>query len=136
MLSYIQYKPANALADYIECYWICRAPFMAMSPLERLIPGGRTEMILSFGHPMQFLIDDDSSNDLAVTHAQIMGQRNRIYYAKQTGDTDLLGVRFKPGGISAFTSLPVSDLLNQIIPAEDVRYPHQRLGGQVSRREK
>jgi AraC-like DNA-binding protein len=32
----------------------------------------------------------------------------------------MLGVRFKPGGISAFTKLPVSDLLNQVIPAEDV----------------
>jgi len=93
---------------------------MAMSPLERLIPGGRTEMILNFGHPMQFLMHDDLSNDKAVTHAQIMGQRNRIYYAKQTGDTDLLGVRFKPGGINAFTKLPAAILLNQIIPAEDV----------------
>ena len=120
MLSYTQYKPSGTLANYIECYWICRDPFITMAPLERLIPGGRTEMILNFGHPMQFLAPDELSDGKAISHAHIMGQRNRIYYAKQNGDTDLLGVRFKPGGISAFTKLPVSDLLNQIIPAEYV----------------
>jgi len=120
MLSYTQYKPSGTLGNFIECYWVCRDPLITMAPVERLIPGGRTEMILNFGHPMQFLAPGELSDGTAVRHAHVMGQRNRIYYAKQGGGTDLLGVRFKPGGISAFTSLPVSDLLNQIIPAEDV----------------
>ena len=120
MLSYIQYKPSTTLAPYIECYWICRAPFMTLSPLERLIPGGRTELILNLGDPMQFLIQDDLSNGKIISHAHVMGQRSHIYYTKQNGDTNLLGVRFKPGGFSAFTKLPAAVLLNQIIPAEDV----------------
>ena len=120
MLSYTQYKPSNTLVNYIECYWICQAPFMTMSPLERLIPGGRIEMILNFGNPMQFLMPDNLSDGKAVTHAHVMGQRSHICYTKQNGDTDLMGVRFKPGGISAFTKLPAADLLNQLIPAEYV----------------
>lgn len=120
MLSYTQYKPSGILSNYIECYWICRDPFITMAPLQRLIPGGRTEMILNFGHPMQFLAPDELANGTAISRAHVMGQRNRIYYAKQYGDTNLLGVRFKPAGISAFTKLPVCDLLNRIIPAEYV----------------
>ena len=120
MLSYTQYKPSNTLVNYIECYWICRAPLMTMSPLERLIPGGRIEMILNFGNPMQFLMPDNLSDGEPFTHAHIMGQRSHSYHAKQNGDTNLKGVRFKPGGISAFTKLPAADLLNQLIPAEYV----------------
>ncbi|MEP6952055.1 MAG: helix-turn-helix domain-containing protein [Ginsengibacter sp.] len=120
MLSYTQYKPSGTLANYIECYWICRGPLITTAPVERLIPGGRTEMILNFGHPMQFMAPDELSDGKAISGAHIMGQRNRIYYARQNGDTDLLGVRFKPGGVSAFTKLPLSNLLNQIIPAEYV----------------
>lgn len=52
---------------------------------------------------------DNLSDGKAVTHAHVMGQRSHIYYTKQNGDTDLMGVRFKPGGISAFTKLPAAD---------------------------
>lgn len=93
---------------------------MTMSTLERLVPGGRTEMIFNFGNPMQFLLTNDLSNGLTVDHTHIMGQRSHIYYTKQNGDTNLLGVRFTPGGISAFTRMSADVLLNQIIPAEDV----------------
>ena len=52
-----------------------------------------------------------------------MGQRNKIYYAKNSGKTDVLGVRFKAGGLSAFTHMPVSLLLNSMVPAEFIFGP-------------
>ena len=120
MLSYSQYYPSTELANYIDCYWVFRAPFMSLSPLERLIPGGRTELILNLGDPMQFLSGNDLSDGIIIRQTHVMGQRSRIYYTKQTGDTHLLGVRFKPGGISAFTKVHASVFLNHLIAAEDV----------------
>ncbi|CAN5658837.1 helix-turn-helix domain-containing protein [soil metagenome] len=120
MITYTQYKPSEALANLIECYWICRVPAMTMSPLERLIPGGRTEMIFNFGNPMEFLLPNDLLSGLTVGGVFIMGQRSHIYYTRQNGDTDLLGIRFKPGGISLLTKMPAADLLNQIVAAGDV----------------
>jgi AraC-like DNA-binding protein len=49
-----------------------------------------------------------------------MGQRDRIYFVRQNGDTDLLGIRFKPGGLKAFTGMPASALLNSMVPAEEL----------------
>ena len=82
--------------------------------------GGRTEMIFNFGNPIHYLMTNNLSNGCTVTDVHVLGQRSQIYYAKQTGHTDLLGVRFKPGGFSAFIKLPAVILLNQVIPAEDI----------------
>jgi AraC-like DNA-binding protein len=55
-----------------------------------------------------------------VVDLQIMGQRDRIFFARPTGSTDMLGIRFKPGGIRAFTRIPVSEFLNSMVPADRV----------------
>jgi AraC-like DNA-binding protein len=120
MLKYKQYKPSKILLNFIECYWECKAPAMTMAPLERLVPGGRVELIFNFGNPMNFMMTGDSLNGYAITHSHLMGQRSKVYYAKQNGETNLLGVRFKPGGISAFTKIPAVFFLNQVVNAEDV----------------
>ena len=120
MLTYNQYKPSQLLDPFIECFWTCNAPAMTMSALEPLVPGGRTEVIFNFGSPMQFLISNDLPNGEAITHAHVMGQRSKVYYTKQHGETSLLGVRFKPGAFSAFTSIPAAALLNQVVPVEAI----------------
>ncbi|MDJ1499497.1 helix-turn-helix transcriptional regulator [Xanthocytophaga agilis] len=120
MLSYIQYQPSSLLARYIECYWIFKVPLMAASVVERLIPGGRVELMINLGHSMHFLANDKLEQGDLIDQVHVMGQRNRIYYAKSSGEMYMLGARFKPGGIHAFTRLPASELLNQVISAEDV----------------
>ncbi|MHA4810554.1 helix-turn-helix domain-containing protein [Flavitalea flava] len=134
MHEYRQYLPAAPLADLIECYWIYHSPGPSPGDYargdiaqgnggdqkERLIPGGRVELIFNFSDPLDWLIDTDSSKIDRLTRAHIMGQRNRIYYARETGRTDMLGIRFKTGGVIAFSPIPVSGFLNQLVPAEVV----------------
>lgn len=120
MLFYRQFTPSPTLSRFIECYWVCRAPSTAMEEIEPLIPGGRTELIFNFGNHMQISSSYTASNAQTIAHASIMGQRSRIYYALQRGDTNLLGVRFKPGGIGTFMNIPAALLLNEIVSAEDV----------------
>ena len=120
---YRQYHPSAELSGFIECYWILRSAQQELHDCQRLIPGGRVEMIFNFGDPCQWLIDGRSSDipspqgQLAVG-LQIMGQRDRIYFVRPTGRTNLLGIRFKPGGIRAFTRVPVSEFLNSMVPAD------------------
>ena len=71
MVTYTQYEPSKVLDKFIECFWIWQEPVVAMSPMERLIPGGRIEMIFNFGSPMQFLINDDLSGGQAMAHASV-----------------------------------------------------------------
>ncbi|RAJ78983.1 AraC-like DNA-binding protein [Chitinophaga dinghuensis] len=118
MLYYQQYYPSTQLADLIECYWVLHAPHGFMDVPDRLIPGGRVELIFNFGDPADWLITADNLHGVCLSGPVIMGQRNQIFYVKSTGKTRMLGLRFKPGGLAAFTNVPISDLLNSLLPAE------------------
>ncbi|MBV8252280.1 MAG: helix-turn-helix transcriptional regulator [Chitinophaga sp.] len=123
MLYYQQYYPSIQLADFIECYWVLHAPDRFMDAPDRLIPGGRVELIFDFGDPTDWLITADNPHGTRLSGPVIMGQRNQIFYVKSTGKATMLGLRFKPGGLAAFTNLPVSDLLNILMPAELILGP-------------
>ncbi|MFB6455273.1 DUF6597 domain-containing transcriptional factor [Chitinophaga sp. Hz27] len=118
MLYYQQYYPSAPLANFIECYWVLHAPNRFMDTPDRLIPGGRVELIFNFGDPADWLITPENPHGIRLSGPVIMGQRNQIFYVKSTGKTSMLGLRFKPGGLAAFTNVPVSDLLNILLPAE------------------
>src|SRR4051812_34016815 len=95
---YRQYYPSTALAEYIECYWIFRSPGNSTA-IERLIPGGRIELIFNFANPLEWLMATDASPGISDSDTQIMGHRNRIFFARRMREVNLLGIRFKPGGI-------------------------------------
>ncbi|MBS0028012.1 DUF6597 domain-containing transcriptional factor [Chitinophaga sp. 22321] len=118
MFHYQQYHPSVPLANFIECYWVLHAPDRFMDAPDRLIPGGRVELIFNFGDPVDWLITADNPQGTRLSGPVIMGQRNQIFYVKSTGKTRMLGLRFKPGGLAAFTKVPISDLLNLLLPAE------------------
>lgn len=120
MLDYKQYSPSPALAEFIECYWVMQSPAGFMQGPDRLIPGGRVELMFNFSSPMQLMMDEKLNGGYTAPGAMVMGQRNKIFYAQSISGTDTMGVRFKPGGIAAFTGMPISNLLNTAVPAEEV----------------
>src|SRR5450756_1644516 len=125
MVYYRQYQPGAALSDLIECYWVYRSSGDSFRE-ERLIPGGRVEMIFHLHASYHWLIHPDAPQGELISRVHFMGQRDRIYFGRPSGHSDMLGVRFKPGGLTAFTPIPISELLNKMIPAEDipVSYTH------------
>ena len=115
---YQQYRPSTLLADLVECYWIVRAPANTLSKQERLIPGGRIELIFNFADPLSWLLTRENTQGVVMQNAFLMGPRDRIYYAYGPGTIDMAGIRFKPGGLAAFTQVPVLTILNRVVPAE------------------
>jgi len=120
MFFYKQYYPSAALAELVECYWILQSTGDFMPVPDRLIPGGRVELMFNLGEPVQWLVQPGESNGSNMHGAFVMGQRNKIFYAQGSGSANIVGLRFKPGGLAAFTSIPASALLNTVIQAEDI----------------
>jgi AraC-like DNA-binding protein len=121
--QYRQYPPSALLADLVECYWTFRtSALIPPGQKERLIPGGRVELIFNFAAPLHWLIDDLSSG-YPVISPHLMGQRDRIYYCRPSGPSHLLGIRFRTGGPARFIKTSLSQLLNKMIPAEDILGP-------------
>jgi len=115
---YRQYRPSPLLADLVECYWMVRAPGNTLGKQERLIPGGRIETIFNFADPLCWLLTQDNTQGAVMQNAFLMRPRDRIYYVYGTGTIDMAGIRFKPGGLAAFTNVPAVTILNRVVPAE------------------
>lgn len=120
MFVYKQYYPTAALAELVECYWILQSNGDFMPVPDRLIPGGRVELMFNLGEPAQWLMQPGETCGSTMQGAFIMGQRNKIFYAQGNGKAHIIGLRFKPGGLAAFTNMPVSALLNSVVQAEDI----------------
>jgi len=130
---YHQYRPSPALADYIECYWTWRGDRMSGRE-ERLIPGGRVELLFNFGAAVEWLMDRPDAAGLELRGAYLMGQRDRLFFCRPSGRVQLLGVRFRPGCFAAFSPTPLHLLLNSLLPASELlgagmRILHEQLGG-------
>jgi methylphosphotriester-DNA--protein-cysteine methyltransferase len=61
--------------------------------------------------PCAFLIIEPNS-------AHFLGPVTGSYSATMTGDTFVLGLKFKPGGFASFTNTPLASLKNQTLPIE------------------
>jgi AraC-like DNA-binding protein len=122
VLPYRQFRPSALLAGFVECYWAWRSAGDS-GRAERLIPGGRVELVFNFGKEMQWLMADPLSAGVALHGAHVIGQRDRIFYCRAHGVVELFGVRFKPGGFAAFSPTPVNLLLDQLLPAAELFGP-------------
>lgn len=129
--AYRQYRPCAALAGMIECYWTWRGDGLS-GRVERLIPGGRVELIFNLGDAVQWLMDGRDAAGLGLNEAHIMGQRDRLFFCRPAGRMRLFGVRFRPGCFGALSPTPLHYFLNRLLPASEVFGPviknlHQRL---------
>lgn len=125
MVVYRQYQPMAHLSAFIECYWVYDSPVPRFEE-EKLIPGGRVEMIFHFNSSFHWLIRPGAvgpAQGELLSRVHFMGQRDRLFLSRPTGSVHILGVRFKPGGLAAFTRMPVSSILNRMVPAADILGP-------------
>ncbi|PWT99188.1 MAG: hypothetical protein C5B52_11020 [Bacteroidetes bacterium] len=117
--SYHQYKPGLELQDYVECIWIWKSDRDVFSLPQRLIPGGRMELMFNLADPMHWMVGNDCAQKFNQS-AILMGQRDKIFYVQQKGRAEIAGIRFKPGGLSAFSKSYAKEFLNLVLPAEFV----------------
>jgi AraC-like DNA-binding protein len=120
MIDYHEYVPAPALFPFVECLWTLQSRTPLPARRELIIPGGRAEILFNFKNPFFWLDVSSAATGTSCRGSQLLGQRNRYYYAEFQEDLDMLGVRFRAGGLAGFTELPAHAFLNQIVSLGDV----------------
>jgi len=86
---------------------------------ELIIPGGRTEMMFNLSDAVHW-IDSKDFSPRTFQGAYLLGPRNRHFFVEHTGKVDLVGVRFRHGGLSAFTPMPMHMLMNEIVSQDQL----------------
>jgi len=113
---YQLFFPARALQPYIQVYWINRSPpGQPSSVRENIFVDGRADIVFNFGcaYERRYLIESAKAESLGFSNLD--AQREYPMAIAQDGMVDLMGVRFKPGGLGAFLPMALHEISNQTI---------------------
>lgn len=114
---YKEYHPCKLLAPYIDKYWEFKGnPEYGMRI--NILPDGCTDFIFTLGEATQAT---NSNLVMKPYKSYFIGPMNTFSeVAAYTETVHMLGVRFLPCGISRFLRLPLHELTNQRLNADDV----------------
>jgi AraC-like DNA-binding protein len=95
---YREFPPGSFLAPFIECFWTSTVRPARESPAcYRVLPDGCMDFLFDF-------------NATTARRVSLVGTMTRPLSVVTTGAVDLLGIRFRPGGLSMFCALDAAEL--------------------------
>ncbi len=95
---YREYHPDIMLQDLVETYWVSKG-FITGEELMRILPDGCVDIIISAY---------DTQN-MKASVPYIVGTTTAYIEIPFSGMHKMIGIRFKPGGITAFTRVPIDE---------------------------
>jgi AraC-like DNA-binding protein len=111
-MYYSEAKPCRELARVVECYWFLAGDGNIREP-RRVVPDGRTEIILNFARPFAQL----TASGWRVQRKRFFaGQITGPLLLRPTGPFDIVGIRLRPAGARALITLPMSTLTGKMLP--------------------
>src|SRR6266545_3200550 len=106
-LYYREFPPGPFLAAAVECFWtstVLTAP--RASSFHRVLPDGCMDLLFDF-------------TAVGRRRASVIGTMTRPLTVTTSGPVDLLGVRFRPGGLAAFVTLDAAELTDTRVDLTD-----------------
>jgi len=111
-MRYCEISPRAPLNNFVECFWTLEGDGPTPGPApERILPDGCVELILNFGD--RFSQHHDNGRETQPRHF-LVGQMSGPILISPNGAVQLLGIRFHPGGTSAFVRVPMNELTDRI----------------------
>ncbi len=113
-MDYREIAPRAELAPFVKCFWLLSDSSPSVG-VERIVPDGCCEIIVNRADP--FVGVDQQREQPAL---MLVGQISRFLRIRPTGVVDLLGVRFRPGGLWPFVDVPQAELTDERPDVGDV----------------
>ncbi|MDH6305492.1 AraC-like DNA-binding protein [Parabacteroides sp. PF5-5] len=105
---YKEYPPDLRLQRLIETYWVADG-VIEDSVTQRILPDGCVDIIFDFG-------SNNNTKQHPTGLPKLVGTMTSLLeISYQPGRVQMMGIRFAPAGITAFTRMPVSGITNQNI---------------------
>src|SRR6185295_2451298 len=106
-------KPAAHLKHIVECYWVIKDDDPAPN-IQKIIPDGFTELIFHFGDPYQIRLSKQWKRQ---SNALVAGQITRHFLLRNTGRSDVFGIKFKPTALTHLFDLNMNIITDKVIDA-------------------
>lgn len=95
-----EYKPSISLLPYIETYWIAKG-YAKTKEIDKIFPDGCVDIIFSFNQM-------PNNGALVPYLPNLIGTMTTFSEISYYQNISMLGIRFKPAGITAFTKIPIN----------------------------
>lgn len=106
------YQPRYPLSLFIECLWsqVGVVPYAR----DKILPTATIELMINLGSPHRVINSDDLTSFVLHCDGWIAGMQNSFLVTEAVAETEMVGVRFKPGGASPFFDFPIWELSDQV----------------------
>lgn len=119
MILFETHPPHPNFKDYIRCYWtLDRTGKGPVDEVHHAVPGGGLEIVFNISDPVECTVDD--AEPIIFGGDFIIGSLARRVRIHPTGSMSLFAVRFTPGGLYPFFSMPPVDVSDFCVETEEV----------------
>jgi AraC-like DNA-binding protein len=121
-MTNLEVLPSARLRPYVQLIWCFELDSSAEPcPPERIAPDGVVELVVHYGDPITVRF---AGEELATQpRSSAVTLTRRFAEIRPRGSTGFVSVRFRPWGAHHFLSLPISELADRLVPAEDLWGP-------------
>ncbi|CAM2070747.1 AraC family transcriptional regulator [Sulfidibacter corallicola] len=125
-------RPDFPLYPYIGVIWYMKGPPF-LHPCERLLPTATVEVVINLGEPFNLICNPLRERTLhRYDGAVVCGPQSGHFTIDTNTERHLVGIHFRPGGLTPFSPLPLSEMRDWHLSIEDIwgdegRRLHHRL---------
>lgn len=117
-MRYHHFQPAPQLSPYIECLWMIEASAAsAVAQRARMPADSRATLLLSFAGETRLRAGEQTISEFGLG-AHLLGAHSQSYVLEHDGDTQLIAVQFRPGGLASFVRYGAGELAERTTPLE------------------
>jgi AraC-like DNA-binding protein len=114
-MEYSTFVPNPQLQHFVECYWIVEG---SDTVTQKIIPDGSSELVFHFGD--RYKVHTEDTPETLQSFSIAAGQLNKPIFLTPTGNSGVLGVKFRPLGMWRLLGCNMDLLTNETFALRDV----------------
>ncbi len=117
-MQLIPHVPRPPLSMFVELIWFVRGKPDYLR--EKVLPNGALELIINLGPYHKVVDEQDPARFRVYKEAWVAGMQEGSLLIEAFDESDLVGVRFKPGMAAPFLRLSPEEFTNRVIECEEL----------------
>lgn len=122
-MSFKRISGPKELSRYVDCFWTVEDEDPTPA-IQQIVPDGFPEMIFHFGDPYLIKLTSKWSKQ---SPSLLGGQITAHFFLKNTGVSNVLGIKFRPAAISALFGIDMYPLTDRVVPLRTLHNPELKI---------
>ncbi|RNC84744.1 MAG: AraC family transcriptional regulator [Balneola sp.] len=113
-MLYERIQSPPSLSKFIDCFWVIESDDTTVHQ-QKIIPDGFPEIIFHYGDPYRINISGEWS---AQSNQLLAGQIRNHFLLENTGRSGMIGIKFRPQGITTLFGTNMEPLTDDVVELE------------------